>query len=299
GELNHRIQCDRRSVLEWIAYRVADYRCVVERRAFLFQLDLDDLFCVVPGSAGVSHEDGLIEAEDGDGNQVADEEERLDEAEGQRGKKYRDENIQHALLRIERANLDHFFAVCDGGPVCAFELDIGFDEFAGAIGPGGDGLRGSAGEPINHGAAGDEAEEKRGVQKRKLVHIFGDAMREGHDDGENHGGCADHCRADQNRLSGSLKGVPGAVVGFQQILGATEIHVHVEVFFELLLDVGNLLDQGKFIDGLRVVRHRAVGIDCDCDRAHAQKPESHQTERKNRRGDHQVAEATEAYQIPD
>ena len=51
---------------------------------------------------------------------------------------------------------------------------------------------------------------------------------------------------------------------------------------------GNLLDQRKFVDRLRVVRDRAVGIDRDRHRAHAQKAESHQAERKHRRGDHQL-----------
>ena len=55
--------------------------------ALLLQLDLDDLLGVVPGAAGVGHEDGLVETEDRDGDQVADEEERLDEREGQRAKK--------------------------------------------------------------------------------------------------------------------------------------------------------------------------------------------------------------------
>jgi hypothetical protein len=48
------------------------------------ELDLDELLGVVPGAAGVGHEDGLVEAEDRDRDQVADEEERLEEGEGQR-----------------------------------------------------------------------------------------------------------------------------------------------------------------------------------------------------------------------
>ena len=52
---------------------------------FCLQLHFDNLLGVVPGGARIGHEDGLVEAEDGDGDQVADEEERLQEGEGQRG----------------------------------------------------------------------------------------------------------------------------------------------------------------------------------------------------------------------
>ena len=51
---------------------------------FCLQLDLDDLLGVVPGAAGVGHEDGLEQAEERDRDQVADEEVRLEEGEGQR-----------------------------------------------------------------------------------------------------------------------------------------------------------------------------------------------------------------------
>ena len=100
GELDDRVQRDRGGVLERVAHRIANDRGVVQRRAFLLQLDFDDLLGVVPGAAGVGHEDGLVEAEDGDGDQVADEEERLDEREGQRGEENGDEDVEHALLRV-------------------------------------------------------------------------------------------------------------------------------------------------------------------------------------------------------
>src|SRR5579863_2155179 len=74
------------------------------RSIFLLQLDLDDFLRVVPCAAGVGHEDGLVQAENRDGNQVADEEERFDERERQRGEKYRDEDVQHAHLRVFRAD---------------------------------------------------------------------------------------------------------------------------------------------------------------------------------------------------
>ena len=115
----------------------------------------------------------MIEAEDGDGEKIADEEERLDEGEGKRCEKDGDENVEHALLRVERADFDDFFAVRDRGFFHAFELDVGFDEFDGPVSASGDGLRGRAGEPIDHCAAGDEAQDERRVEKRKIIDVFG------------------------------------------------------------------------------------------------------------------------------
>src|SRR2546430_8460887 len=55
-ELDDWIECDGRGVLERIADGVANDSSVVERRAFLLELDLNDLLGVVPGASGVSHE---------------------------------------------------------------------------------------------------------------------------------------------------------------------------------------------------------------------------------------------------
>ena len=46
---------------------------------FAAKFGLDDLLGVVPGAAGVGHEDGLEQAADGDADQVADEEELVRE----------------------------------------------------------------------------------------------------------------------------------------------------------------------------------------------------------------------------
>jgi len=67
-ELDDRVECDGGSVLEWIADGVADDRGVMERGAFLLQLDFHNFLGVVPGAAGVGHKNCLIQAEDGDGN---------------------------------------------------------------------------------------------------------------------------------------------------------------------------------------------------------------------------------------
>src|SRR5207247_1753805 len=82
----------------------------------------------------------------------------FDVSESQCGEKYRDENVQHAFLRVLGANLDDFLAVRDAGGSGSFELDIGFDEFNRAVSAGGYRLRASASEPVNHGATGDQAQ---------------------------------------------------------------------------------------------------------------------------------------------
>ena len=83
--------------------------------ALLLQLDLDELLGVVPGAAGVGHEDGLEQAEERDRDQVADEEVRLEAGEGQRGEEDGQEDVEHALLRVLRADLDDLLAVGDRG----------------------------------------------------------------------------------------------------------------------------------------------------------------------------------------
>ena len=82
-------------------------------RSFLLKFDFDDLLGIVPGCAGVGHEDGLIEAEDGDGDEIADEEERFDEREGQSAEEDGDEDVQHAFLRVFGADFDYFLTVSD------------------------------------------------------------------------------------------------------------------------------------------------------------------------------------------
>src|SRR6202011_4114497 len=101
--------------------------------------------------------------------QVPDEKERLDEREGQRREEHRDEYVEHAFLRVLGADLNDLLAVGDARSRRAIQLDVGLNEFDGAISTGGHGLRGSPGEPVDHGAPGNQPENERSVQKRKLV----------------------------------------------------------------------------------------------------------------------------------
>ena len=107
-----------------------------------------------------------------------------------------------------------------------------------------------------------------------------------HDDGEDHGGSADNGGADEHRLGRGFEGVARAVVGFEQIFGAFEVDGHVEVFLDFGFDVWNLLDQRKFINRLSVVGDRAVGIDRDGDRSHAEEAEGDESEGEDGGSEH-------------
>src|SRR5215470_13152428 len=149
GELDHRVHGDRGSVLEGIADCIADDSGGVQVSSLLLEFDFDDFLGVVPCAAGVGHEDGLIETEYGDRDEIADEVERLDEGESESSEEHSDEDVQHAFLRVAGADLDDFLAVGDAGLLDSFELDVGLDELYGAVGAGADSLGGSAGEPVN------------------------------------------------------------------------------------------------------------------------------------------------------
>ena len=83
-----------------------------------------------------------------------------------------EEDVEHALLRVLRADLHHFLAVGDGGLGGAFQFDVGLDELHRAVSAGGNGLHGSAGEPVDHRAARDQAQQERRVQNRQVREQF-------------------------------------------------------------------------------------------------------------------------------
>src|SRR4029077_10814868 len=92
------------------------------------------------------------------------------------------------------------------------------------------------------------------------------------------------------------------------VLAADEIGLEAEIAFDLLFDSGNVLRLGQLEDRLGVVGHRAVAIDGDVDRPHAEEAEGHEAESKNgadtdgwlsldQLNHHQVVEALEADEI--
>ena len=97
-------------------------------------------------------------------------------------------------------------------------------------------------------------------------------------------GGADHGGADEHRLGGGLEGVARAVVLLEEVLGLLEVGLEAEVLLDLLLDVRERLDVRELVDRLGVVGDRAVGVDRDGDRAHAEEAEGHQAEGEDRGG---------------
>ena len=81
------------------------------------------------------------------------------------------------------------------------------------------------------------------MQKREFVHIDREPVSERHDDGKDHRGRADYSSPDQDRLRCCFERIARTVVRFEQVLGALEVHVNVEILLQLGLNIGNLLDE--------------------------------------------------------
>ncbi len=144
--------------------------------AFLLQVNLYHLFGVVPASPRIGHEYRLEQAEHGYGNQVGYEQRyrqiavltrsrRCQAGKGDGEGEDGDKDVEHALLRILGADLDHFFGFFYGGLLAGFLIQtyVLLDVFHRPVGPGGDRLGGGPGEPVDDAAPGDEAEDGEGV----------------------------------------------------------------------------------------------------------------------------------------
>ena len=133
------------------------------------------------------------------------------------------------------------------------------------------------------------------MQQGQFRHAFrvGKPVSQRHDDRKNHRGSANNCRADQHGFRRCFECVARSVIFLQQMLGAIEVDVEVEILLDLRFNIRNVLNQRQFINGLRIVGDRAIRIDCDRHRSHAQKAERHQTKRE-----HRPAPASERYRDP-
>ena len=126
------------------------------------------------------------------------------------------------------------FAVGDGG-FGLVKVEVFLDVNDRAIGAGDDGLRAGAGEPVNHRAAHEQAEndlwlhEAQHGDDAEVGIVLDTDVFEQHDDAENHRGRADHRRADEHRLGRGLEGVARAVTLFQFELGVFEVRREPEV----------------------------------------------------------------------
>src|ERR1700729_2876080 len=271
----------------------------MQRRTFLLHLHFHDFLRVVPGPARIRHKNRLIQSKNCDRNQIPDKKERLDERKRKRPKENRDENVQHAFLRVLCADGHHLLAVFHRRLLHALQLDIRLDEFHRAISSRGNRLRRSPRKPINHCAAGDQHQKKRRMQQRKLIHVLCNSVGQRHNDRKNHCRSADHSCPNQHRLGRSLESISRPIILLEQFLSPLEIHIHIEITLQFLLDVRNRLDQRKLVHRLRVVRHRPIRIHRDRYRPHSQKSKRHQTKRKHRRRNHQIPQPLQADQVAD
>ena len=114
------------------------------------------------------------------------------------------------------------------------------------------------------------------------------------DQGEDHGGGANHRRPDQYRLGSRLEGVSGAVVGFQIVLCLLEIRFKAKFFLDFFFNTGDGFDQRQLVDGLGVIGNRAIAVNSNRNRAHTEESEGHQAECEDGGVDHDGAQAVSA-----
>ena len=234
-----------------------------------------------------------IQAEQRDRDQVADEEERLQEGERQGGEEHHQEDVQHALLRVLRADGHHLLGIGHGGLLGAFQLDVALDELHRAIGAGGDRLRAGAGEPVDHRAAGDQAQQEWRVHQRELVDVRRSEPLVRATMVEKIMVVAPTTAVPiSTGLEVALKVLPAPSFSSRFSLAFSKLRREAEVLLNVLRDAGERFDGGKLVDGLRVVGDRAVAIHRDGDRSHAEEAERHQAEGEDRRGQHQVPAGT-------
>ena len=168
-------------------------------------------------------------------DKVANEEIRVEERQRQCHAEDDDEDVPHALLRIDGADADDFLAVLFRGRL-GVEFYVLLDINHRAIRAGDDRLGGRAGEPVNHRAAHEEAEDDFRLHEAQMADHVAEQVLQQDDDAEDHGGGADDGGADEHGFGGGLEGVARAVTLFQLILGVFKVRVETEVLLDFLLD---------------------------------------------------------------
>ena len=170
------------------------------------------------------------------------------------------------------------------------KLNVRLDELDGPIGPGDDGLRRCAGEPIDHRAAGDQAQQKRRVQQRQVIRDSSvESVGEHHDDRENSVVAPTTAVPISTGLAVALNVLPAPSLSSRKCLAFSKFGCEAEVALDFSVEMfGSDCDRRQLEDRLGVVGDRAVGIDGDRHRPHAQEAERDQAERKHARGEHQL-----------
>jgi hypothetical protein len=170
--------------------------------------------------------------------------------------------------------------------VGAVQLDVLLDELDGAVGAGGDGLHRGAGEPVDHRAAGDEAEQERRVQDRELRDGSGSRPFVSTMMIEKIIVVAPTTAVPMSTgLAVALKVLPAPSFSSRKCLAFSKLGSKPKSLLDLLLDARDRLDEAELVDRLGVVGDGAVGVDGDGHRAHAEEAEGHEAEREDRGGE--------------
>ncbi len=209
----------------------------MQRSVFHLQIDFNNLFAVIPATAGIGHEDCLIKTEEGDTDQITDKEVGVKECQRQTHKEDHDEDVDHTLLSILGTNLNDFLGVFNR---CFFfiQIDILLNKHNGLIGTGGNCLYGSARKPVNDCAAHQQAQNDLRLNQRKFRDNISEETFQHDDDTENHGGGADNGGSDQHGFGCRFKGIPRTIGRFQKVLGQFKIRCNSVFFFHNVFCVG-------------------------------------------------------------
>ncbi len=166
------------------------------------------------------------------------------------------------------------------------------DELDRPVGARGHRLDGRAREPEDHGATHDQAEQERRVQQREVLR--GPWVRPSVRPMmiEKIIVVAPTTAVPMSTgLAVALKVFPAPSFSSSMVLAVSHCGFEPVVPDQLGLDVVDLLDHRELVDALGVVRDRAVGVDRDGDRPHAQEPEGEQPEREHGGRQHQRVQA--------
>ena len=128
------------------------------------------------------------------------------------------------------------------------------------------------------------------MQDRQIVQTFFEAIRQTDDDRENHRRRTYNSGADEDRLRSGFEGVTRTIVFFQHEFGVIPLRGETVGALNFLVNSVDRFNAGKLVDGLRVVGHRAVRVDCDRHWPHSQETERHQAKGEDSRCQHVVAQ---------
>ena len=90
-------------------------------------------------------------------------------------------------------------------------------------------------------------------------------------------------------LEVALNVLPAPSFSSRFSLAFSNLRLEAEVLLDVRCDAGQRLDRGELVDRLGVVGDRAVAIDGDGDRSHAEEAEGHQAEGEDRRRQHHAS----------